>query len=337
MSYFNQTSQWSNFWQQANPIRHRVVALAVNDLQVYAYEYPLFGNYRFWYLPRVPIYDQKLVSKSDLAQLLEKIIQSARQQKIVFIKSDWDSEFCSKFETNQSQSWLQLLQNLIPKTKIIFSPKKLQYLSTKVILTKDLIEQPVETFDPQEFWNQNKVYFEQNMDKRTRYGTRKSLEQGWKVIATKTQSGFQDFYGLHSSTAVRQHFGIHDTSYLELLWKQDFSHAILLQDQQGQTQSVWLGILLNGSLVNLYGGNSLLSRELHGQYLIHLAALNMSKTMGAATYDLGGMESGKGFDLFKQGYKGQMIEFQGPFDMILKPFIYSLYINLVKLRSWIKK
>ena len=310
--YFNQTKEWSDFWQLANPGKgHKVLYFENQDLATYIYQYPLILGTFFWYIPRGFIVKNSSNFQIQAEQLLAKIIQSAKENNIIYLKFDIEQEF--HFLFNESQK----------------SEKKLQYLKTSILdVTEIGFEENI-----QQFWKTNKNWFETNFDKRTRYGTRKALDSNWQIRLEKSNENFEAFYKLHSDTAKRQKFGYHQKNYLEKLFDQGISRIIILRDELGEAQAGWLGISLGNNMTNLYGGNSLISRDKYGQYLLHLVALQICAQENLSGYDLGGLEEGKGFDLFKQGYKGNTREFIGPFDIILKPKLYSIYNYLRKLKS----
>jgi len=239
------------------------------------------------------------------------------------------------------------------------------------------------------FWHQNDKIWLKIMDKRTRYGTRKAVEFGWQFSVEKSPENFEIFYNLAEETSLRQGFAIHSKNYLQKLFKQEFARIIVLFDKN-VAQAAWLGIWQlenkNSVLTNLYGGNSLISRDNYGQYFLHLAAIFLAKleseklnlvedtdekkyqessqketekisqtenkipkeilksSQNQCFYDLGGLESGKGFDLFKKGYIGEIRNFVGPFDIILQPKKYQLVNQIIKfgkfwqnLKNQIKK
>jgi len=335
--YFNQTISWANFWQKANSGPHKVLIFEQDDLKVYVYQYPLFGGFKFWYIPRALEFKNQTKLNQKLQILWQKIVLEAKQKRIVYIKSDWDKIVIENLGIKNIHDWLSQLQNWTPAFPITISKKKLQYLSTKLISVSKINSQNPIDFDAQQFWDDNKTYFDQNLDKRTRYGSRKSLEQGWNIDQNKNDDNFQKFYNLQAETAGRQHFSVHSREYLKTLWREEFSRVILLRDESGTVQAAWLGIFLNGSLTNLFGGNTLFSREKFGQYMLHLAALNLAKSLGALVYDLGGLEEGKGFDFFKKGYNGQEIEFLGAFDTVLDRPVFTFYHWLAAARKLINR
>ena len=70
--------------------------------------------------------------------------------------------------------------------------------------------------------------------------------------------------------------------------------------------------------------------------MLNLAAVYIGSENDSKTLDLGGTEEGKGFDMFKKGYKGTDWNFYGPFDIILDKWSYSLY-NIAKAVKGLKK
>lgn len=175
----------------------------------------------------------------------------------------------------------------------------------------------------------------------------KELEQNkFHIQIEKTQKTWQDFYNLHLQTSQRQNFPTQSAEYLRELFWQEFTRIIIIKDEKGEVQSVFFGILQdnlkiekqlerqinsqnleNNSqkiLTYLLGGNSQTALTNHTQYLLQLAALWLCAKEKCEFYDMGGWEFGTGYSEFKNGYRGNLQTFFGPFDFVLKPNSYNL-------------
>lgn len=74
----------------------------------------------------------------------------------------------------------------------------------------------------------------------------------------------------------------------------------------------------------LLGGNSQAGLTNNVQYLLQLSALWLCAKENCQFYDMGGWEFGTGYSEFKNGYRGNLQTFFGPFDFVLKPKQYNL-------------
>jgi lipid II:glycine glycyltransferase (peptidoglycan interpeptide bridge formation enzyme) len=343
--YFNQTQDWANFWIQANDDSHTLHYLEDQNFACYTYEYPLALGKKFWYIPRGFIARSPFININTwnkLATFINSIYAHAKQQgNVTFIKFELVQQLAQLADPNNhsmsSEHVMIKLREHGLNRSVQVSGKKIQYLETLTLdlegLSEPIINSKVGLRDAViNFWEDNKDWFEKYFDKRTRYGTRRSFNYDWKVSIGKTKANFEDFYKLHISTSERQHFGIHSKEYLLELFEMSMSQLIVLRDEEEQVQASWFGIISEDSLIHLYGGNSQFSRDNYGQYMLHLTALFLGKQKECGTYDLGGLENGKGFDLFKRGYLGNNINFYGPLDIPVDTLAYNTY----KLGRFIK-
>ena len=334
--YFNQSLEWSEFWQKANnDSKHKIQVFESKNLKAYVYQYPFILDKYFWYLPRGVILKNHSSLDDDLKQELENIIleisyKAKVNKHITFLKVDYDLNFLHLYIYNDRCRSPKILLDEYEEVAYIKSNKQLQYQSTKIIKLKELVF----TENIQTFWNKNNKWFNEYFDKRTRYGTRKSLELNWTYSDDKNIENFEAFYELYQETSKRQNFNIHSKSYLKTLLFQPCSKLIVLKNKN-KIHACWFGVIINQSIINLYGANSSTSRELYGQYLLHLFAIHNGIKENCLEYDLGGLEAGKGYDLFKQGYKGNIREFSETYDIIYLPIIYNLYHQYTKVKQLI--
>jgi lipid II:glycine glycyltransferase (peptidoglycan interpeptide bridge formation enzyme) len=354
--YFNQTTEWAEFWLKSQAAGHDLMHIEDDNFSCYLYEYPFIMGKKMWYIPRgfvlknkefekvlalpknVDLYDRVMNDVlSNIKQFLERVrLQAEERKDIVLIKFEINDYLLRglKFEEQKGEmnptKEIQKLLNTDTNLSVKISDKKLQYLQTRLISLDGLFRPesalgPVVGDDINAFWDLNQKWFTANMDKRTRYGTRKSLDAGWKISSGKSKENFEAFYNLHVETGQRQSFGVHNKEYLQSLYRMPFSKVVILRDQDEVPQAAWFGVILNGHIINLFGGNSTVSRDNYGQYLLNLAAIYLGYTNECKVLDLGGLEEGKGFNLFKLGYLGINQDFYGAYDIVLKPTYYTLY------------
>ncbi len=98
----------------------------------------------------------------------------------------------------------------------------------------------------------------------------------------------------------------------------------------------------------LHGASSDLQKNMMAPHLLHWRAIEQAKTLGCRQYDLWGTHAvwnggghwesegghpSAGVTRFKLGFNGRIVEYPGAYDLILKPFWYSAYTTLRRLRS----
>jgi lipid II:glycine glycyltransferase (peptidoglycan interpeptide bridge formation enzyme) len=344
LPYFLQTKDWTDFWIKSVDTKHQIHYISHESeeisLSAYIYHYPWHVKQTFLYIPKGPYIQVKkdidhTALQREFRSFLTKITELAQKEKATFIKIDADDYFTSLLEIHSNDKLLHFIRSCTPHTSII-SKKSLQYLSTMVLDCGDLVKEE----NPQQFLLSNSAFWSKTNENIRRY-TRKSLKQNWSIDTDKTPENFEHFWQVYTHTAQRQEFAIHPKSYFEAMFKHDFVRIITLKDEQGVPHCCWFGVKIDDTLYYLYGGNDTYSFEHYGQYLMHLVATQIAAREGVKYYDLGGYDSTKGFGKFKEGYRGRIIQFLGPVDIVLKkPEYFAIFsgIQAIKMiKSIIRK
>jgi lipid II:glycine glycyltransferase (peptidoglycan interpeptide bridge formation enzyme) len=322
--YFTQTQAWSDFFVDANTSDHGVFEIDVDGYKTYIYIYPWFLGQKFLYIPSGPIlkeYNQENIDK--FASELKKF---ALILKVTFIKFDLSPKMVEFLKENGSDDQIASLKHTLSPhfNNILKSRKRLMYLSTILLDSKSLniSEDEITTETLPLFYEQNSEFFGK-INSGHRAKTKKSLNQGWQITTDKTEDNFDYFWQIYQQTATRQSFFTHKRDYFYRLFQTDDSRLIILSKESGKPEAVWFGYSDKNSLIYLYGGNTSTSMNNFGQYYIHLAALMMAKKENKEYYDLGGYDSKEGYGVFKERYKGQIIDFGGPYDLVLQNSKYQ--------------
>ena len=333
--YFLQTKSWGEFWLKSNPKNHKLIEISIENETHFIYEYPWQLGQKFWYIPRANL-------GKTYTSNLQKIITKARGQKVVFVKMDFDDEWLEQNKIENNSKLLDLLKKLPVQPKL--SHKKLQFNQTPVlslegILKADSEKINVEIEDPQALQNfyQNTQDFWSQTNQNVRRYTKKSLTKNWQISTQKTEQNFQNFLQIYNQTKERQGFAIQTKSYLKNLFKHLDSRLILLSNSAGQPQAFWFGWVSENTLTYLYGGNTPESFKNYGQYLLHLVAVAMGYQENLNFYDLGGYDSKSGYGKFKENYRGQIRNFLGPVDLVLKTSKYQLINLIIKAVKFLKR
>jgi lipid II:glycine glycyltransferase (peptidoglycan interpeptide bridge formation enzyme) len=325
--YYNQSEEWAQFFLKANPIGHDVIKLDYQSDTVYIYEYPLFGKFKFWYIPRLQVKSLDLPTK----EFFDKLRSKAKENNIIHISMDFDTRLLDK-EFVPDKDTKDLGVNL---TK---SFKKLQYLSTPLLDTSDLNGEVDE--NPQAFFANNEKNFFSKVNKTCRNLTRRALEKDWKCEEHKDESEFDQFWNIWEDTSKRQGFNLHPKSYIKSLLEFDFAKLFVLKDAQDAIQGGWVLVNINDSVINLYGANSNKSLESGGQYFFHVNGLQYIRELQrngktVNSYDLCGNDDA-GYGNFKKSYKPEIVNFVGSYDMVTNSLIYNFYKILVQFKNLIK-
>jgi len=264
------------------------------------------------------------IRETQKMETLDKTEEKKEYSKL----ENWENQKNQKNQENKNKTEItaQIQTEINTNSQI-----KLDFLDKELQTNSEITTQKIN-----EFWQQNDKKWTKLMDKRTRYGTRKSLDF-WQIETSKAEINFELFYNLCKETASRQNFAIHPKKYLKTLFDQDFTRIILLKNSENEVCCAWLGIIFGQNLVNLYGGNNEVSRSNYGQYFLHLVAILVARTENCKFYDLGGLDEEKGFNLFKQGYLGKQKNFIGAFDLVFAKLEYKATNLLVKIGKNLKE
>ena len=106
---------------------------------------------------------------------------------------------------------------------------------------------------------------------------------------------------------------------------------------QKQIITTWILFTWKDFLYYPYGASSDEYKNVMANNLIMWEAIKFGKKMGLKTFDLWGREIGKGFTKFKEGYRPQVVEFLGSWDLIVNKPLYYLYRVLEYIRWKILK
>jgi len=332
--YFIQTQSWSNFWQEANGNGHQVHTIEVDGQlePILIYEYPWELGQNFWYLPRLflPPHLNKTEAQNYLQSVLEKIIIAVTTSKPIFLKIEIDDIMATVLELDSVEKLNNFFQDkLVLKTEK--KNKTIQYLQTITldlqVIQNIIIPSQNDLQNLSIFYENSSIFWKTTNENIRRY-TKKSLTQNWIISTEKTEENFAAFYKIYNQTKDRQNFAIQNLDYLKTLFQKDFSRVIILYDENKNPQAVWFGIISEKTLTYLYGGNTQVSFEKQGQYLLHLVAVKMAVSEGLIFYDLGGYNPALGFGKFKENYKGIVRTFVGPIDIIFEYPKYK-FINFL--------
>lgn len=329
--YFNQSSQWSEFFNSTHDANHKAIEFKTKHGQsIYIYEYPFFRSSKFWYVPRLLITNQDSVV-SDLIRLIADIKSLALSNNIVFVGFDFDHRMLEQLAIREDDHEIKAFSDLTG-VKFRLASKKLQYPSTPYLPTTDL--KGNSKMSVEEFYNANEKTLFARANQACRRHTRRSMAKSWSYEITNEEKYFDEFWNIWESTAKRQGFNLHPKTYIRNLLSFDWVKLLIIKDSDGEVQGGWFELLIEDSLINIYGANTQKSLDDYGQYYSHVVALKYISELQESgimvnSYDMGGADEA-GYGLFKKSYRPDYLKFLGQFDMVLNPIVYYTYFNVRK-------
>ena len=181
------------------------------------------------------------------------------------------------------------------------------------------------------------------MRPKTRYNIGVAQKHGVEVSEDNSPQAVEEFVRLTAETTKRQGFYAHDEKYQRLMWASLSSVGMakmLVAWWQGKVLAAWVVFVFNGVIYYPYGASSAENREVMASNLLMWEVMKLGKRLGCKTLDMWGAlgpnpnqhDPWYGFHRFKEGYGGQLVEFVGSFDLVLKPGWYRLYRIAEELR-----
>ncbi len=272
---------------------------------------------------------------------LKEIPKQTHQKQLISLKDELEkskkNEFRNNFDDgfeNGGKKLMDNLANFYEQNAILwqsfnervrrYSRKILKdYQKGKYVIITDKTDQVFEEFyqlhtetaTRQNFPTQSKNYLRQLFDQDfSRVIIIKKIETGEILASNSTQElNLSQISNQISAQQVSENSALNSDKFAK----------------NETVESVFLGIILDGTLTYLLGGNSTNSLKNHTQYLLQMKALEMATVENCQFYDMGGWESGSGYGEFKNGYRGKLRTFFGPFDLVFKPVKYQFIIFLI--------
>lgn len=173
------------------------------------------------------------------------------------------------------------------------------------------------------------------MKPKTRYNIRLAEKKGVVIKEMSTDEGYKIFEKLYFETCERQGYRGHTPSYHQTIWNK-------LKDSQAHILVAFLGavplaayelLLFKKTLYYLYGGSSLLHKNVMAPNLLMWESIKLGKRSGAEVFDMWGSLSPDysnthpwaGFTRFKEGYGTQFLHLMPSSDVVIRPILYKTY------------
>jgi lipid II:glycine glycyltransferase (peptidoglycan interpeptide bridge formation enzyme) len=221
--------------------------------------------------------------------MLADLKKIAEEQNLIFIKLE------PNVKKNSKLTKLLIDSGAVPG-KTLFTPTTFQ-----IDLTKSE-EELLKSFHP-----------------KTRYNIRYAERHGVTVSEDNSDKAFEKYIELMRETVERQNFYAHDEKYHRLMWKylRKANIAHLLVAKKGkEVLTTWILFKNKDSLYYPYGAWSGKNQNLQPNSLMMWTAIKFGKKHNLRYFDLWGREFGKGFTRFKEGFRPEVVEFLGTWDLI---------------------
>jgi len=173
------------------------------------------------------------------------------------------------------------------------------------------------------------------MKSKTRYNIRLAEKKGVAIKDMSTDEGYMLFEKLYFETCRRQKYHGHTPLYHRTMWN-------ALKDSQAHVLVAFLGEVPLGAyellyfkkkFYYLYGGSSVLNKNVMAPNLLMWEAIKLGKKLGAETFDMWGSlppsysdsHPWAGFTRFKEGYGTQFTHLSASYDLVIHPLLYKIY------------
>lgn len=186
------------------------------------------------------------------------------------------------------------------------------------------------------------------MKSKTRYNIGVAQRNDVTVQEENSVAAFENYLRLMQETTTRQGFYAHTLDYHRQMWKEMHKSGIarlLTATWNKQVLVAWVVFVFNGVLYYPYGASSSEHREIMASNLMMWEVMRYGKKLGCKTLDMWGALGPEanpkdpfwGFHRFKEGYGGQLMEFVGTYDLVIKPRAYRIYRIAEEARwKWLK-
>lgn len=187
------------------------------------------------------------------------------------------------------------------------------------------------------------------MKQKTRYNIRLAEK---KDVVVHQSNNLDAFYRLMMVTGQRDRFKIHSRDYFETayqLFSPSNSCAVFEAQFQGRSLASLMVFARGKRAWYFYGASSDEERNRMPAYLLQWQAMRWAKSRGCTEYDLWGVPDADeetleaGFERrsdglwgvyrFKRGFGGKLTRSAGAWEKAYLPFIYPLYLRLMKRRG----
>ncbi len=162
---------------------------------------------------------------------------------------------------------------------------------------------------------------------KTRYNIKVAVKNN-VTVEIKGPEAAEEFHKIMIETGTRDNFGIRGADYFKRILESLGKNArIYMAYYEGKPIAGSLAIHCGDKVWYLYGASSNEHRNVMPNYLVQWAMIRWAIEEGCRIYDFRGVSGSLdendplyGIYRFKKGFNGELTEFVGEMDLILKPF-----------------
>lgn len=273
-----------------------------------------FSKYFVGYLPKGPFPD------SDLKKALEQI---GKEQNCALIKVEPNIESRIKNpaegEARQGRQELRVDEKFKKSEKPHFA--KYSYILDLTKSEEEILKK---------------------MHPKFRYNIKVAEKHGVFVEERTDEEAFKIYLKLFFETCERQHYFGHDENYHRQIWqilKQGGLARILIAFYHKIPLNAWMIFNFHDTSYYPYGGSSPDYKNMMAANLTCWEAIKLGKKMKLKNFDLWGAAAPEaedddqywGFTRFKAGTGARLVEYLDTYDLILNPFISSIFTFIDKM------
>lgn len=187
------------------------------------------------------------------------------------------------------------------------------------------------------------------MHHKTRYNLRLAQKHG-VTVRVGNEKEWPAVWEMFAATARRDGFSLHPKEYYQKMLAslagpidagEDCSAHLVIAEHEGDLLAGMILLRFGDTVTYLHGASADVKRNLMAPYLMHGEAMRIAKAAGCTSYDFWGIappeasasHSWGGITRFKTGFGGSRITLPGARELPLRPFWYTLYRLLNRLRG----
>ncbi len=183
------------------------------------------------------------------------------------------------------------------------------------------------------------------MKQKTRYNIRLAERKGVKVFSISNKEvAFDIFYNLLLKTAKRNGFNLHPKSHYENMMdmflgvenlNDSYFQKVFFAEYKGKVIACALIGFFGKRATFLHGASSDEYKNVMAPYLLHWEIIKKAKELDFSEYDFWGIttkntdknqiKKWSGFSRFKMGFGGDVVEYEGAYDLAFSKTWYLLY------------
>ncbi len=186
------------------------------------------------------------------------------------------------------------------------------------------------------------------MHPKTRYNLKVAQKHDVVVRENNSKTAFDEYLRLHQETTGRQGFYAHNIQYHQTMWRIMRENGIahlFTATYQGKTLAAWIIFAWGKTLYYPYGTSSREHRDVMAPTLLLWEIARWGKARGYTSFDLWGAlgpnpdpkDPWFGFHRFKLGFNPELLELVGSYDLVVRPFLYTLYTIADSFRWFLLK